>query len=224
MQNAIAVGLSATSTRFAVGFLLLSLTQRETQKQHLYISGKSFYIFKENPDMTRQDTKYFNNVKKHFYQFSNLPVVGKFDKLLRENLVNYFLLSGNAYGLKFKGDKLIPTNIYNFPAKGIGKYEIETNPIITYLKDLEEFVKKSNYRKFYKNHKKYYDELKTEYQKYATINEQKKWLETRFDYKINSYRVLTSPLIAGMNATHTFEDNGFKEMILFYRQFETTKN
>lgn len=135
--------------------------------------------------------------------------------MLRENIVNYFLLPGNAYGFKFSGNKLIPTNVYNFPAKGIGKYEIKTNPITNHLSGLEEFISKSNYREFYKNHKKYYEDLKTEYQNYATIAEQKEWLESRFDYKINSYRVLTSPLIAGMNATHTFEDNGFKEMLFF---------
>lgn len=170
---------------------------------------------KENPNMTKQSTEYFKEVKAYFTPFSNHEVVKKFDGLLRENVVNYFLLAGNAYGFKFEGQKLIPTNIYNFPAKGIGKYEIKTNPITTYLKDLEDFVKESDYRKFYKDHEDYYNGLKNEYKDYAAVSEQKEWLETRFDYKINSYRVLTSPLIAGMNATHTFEDSDFKEMLLF---------
>lgn len=170
---------------------------------------------KENPNMTKQNTEYFKEVKAYFTPFSNHDVVKKFDGLLRENVVNYFLLAGNAYGFKFEGQKLVPTNIYNFPAKGIGKYEIKTNPITTYLNDLEEFAKDSDYRKFYKDHESYYNGLKNEYQNYAAVNEQKEWLETRFDYKINSYRVLTSPLIAGMNATHTFEDSDFKEMLLF---------
>lgn len=170
---------------------------------------------KENPNMTKQSTEYFNEVKAYFTPFSNHEVVKKFDGLLRENVVNYFLLAGNAYGFKFEGQKLIPTNVYNFPAKGIGKYEIKTNPITTYLKYLEDFVKESDYRKFYKDHEDYYNSLKKEYQNYATVSEQKEWLESKFDYKINSYRVLTSPLIAGMNATHTFEDGDFKEMLLF---------
>lgn len=89
---------------------------------------------------------------------------------------------------------------------------------------MEDFANKSEYREFYKNHKSYYYELKDEYEKFVTINEQKKWLETRFDYKINSYRVLTSPLIAGMNATHTFEDNNFKETLLFLPTIRSDKN
>lgn len=169
----------------------------------------------KNPNLTKQDTQYYQDVKKHFSKYSNLPVVEKFNNLLNENIVNYIILSGNAYGFKFKGNKIIPTNVYNFPAKGIGKYEVKTNPIITLSKDLEEFAKKSNYRKFYKKHQVYYNSLIDEYKNYATINEQKEWLESRFEYKINSYRVLTSPLISSLNATHTFEDNGFKEMLLF---------
>lgn len=169
----------------------------------------------KNPNMTNQKTAYFEEVKNHFSKYANLPVVDKFNALLNENIVNYIILSGNAYGFKFDGNRLVPTNVYNFPAKGIGKYEVKTNPIVTYLKDLEVFAKQSQYRKFYKKQQAYYNSLKDEYQNYATINEQKEWLESRFDYKINSYRVLTSPLISALNATHTFEDNGFKEMLLF---------
>ncbi|WDF67110.1 DUF4932 domain-containing protein [Sphingobacterium oryzagri] len=170
---------------------------------------------KENPNMVKHESSYYDSVQTHFSPFAELRVVKEFDKLLRESLVNYFLLSANAYGFKFDNNKLIPTNIYNFPGKGIGNYEIAVNPIITHLTGLEEFVTKSSYRKFYDDNQKYYDKLKAEYESYATVDEQKEWLENRFDYKINSYRILTSPLIAGMNATHTFTDEGFKEMLLF---------
>lgn len=169
----------------------------------------------KNPNMTRQNTPYFEAVKKRFSPYAGLPVVRQFDSLLNQNIINYFLLAGNAYGFRFKGDQLVPTEVYNFPAKGIGKFEVKTNPVITYLAGLNEFARKSGYRKFYKGHRGYYDSLKTEYKEFADIAAQKKWLESKFDTRINSYRVLSSPLIAGMNATHTFEDNDFKEMLLF---------
>lgn len=180
---------------------------------YIIISITDFGI--KNPNMTDQETNYFQEVKNHFTKYSKLPVVGKFNDLLNENIVNYIILSGNAYGFKFEGNKIVPTNVYNFPAKGIGTYEVKINPIVTLLKDLEEFAKQSDYRKFYKKHKTYYDSLIEEYKNYAAINEQKEWLESRFDYKINSYRVLTSPLISSFNATHTFVDNNFKEILLF---------
>ncbi|MDR0264480.1 MAG: DUF4932 domain-containing protein [Sphingobacterium sp.] len=170
---------------------------------------------KENPNMTKQNTTYFEEVNKHFAPFSSLPIVKKFDQQLRENLTNYFLLAANMYGFRFKNEELVPTNIYIFPAKGVGNYQIKSNPIPGYKKELEEFARQTGYRAFYKQHQAYYDSLRTAYAEYASIAEQKEWLEKRFDYKINSYRILTSPLIAGMNATHTFKYRGFKEILLF---------
>ncbi|MFN0254166.1 DUF4932 domain-containing protein [Pedobacter ureilyticus] len=169
----------------------------------------------KNPNMVNQKTDYYKDVQQYFTPYATLPVVQKFNSLLTENIINYFILAGNAYGFKFDQNKIVPTQVYNFPAKGVGKFEVKVNPILTYIKDLEEFVERSNYRKFYHEHLPYYNSLKKDYVKFASIALQKKWLENRFNYKINSYRVLTSPLIGGMNATHTFEDNQFKEILLF---------
>ena len=103
---------------------------------------------KENPNMTKQNTAYFEEVKAHFTPFSNLPIVKKFDQQLRENLTNYFLLAANVYGFKFKNDQLVPTNIYIFPARGVGNYQVKSNPIPAYKNDLEEFARKSGSRTF----------------------------------------------------------------------------
>lgn len=179
----------------------------------------------DNPRMVKQDTEYYKEMKEHFSEYSDLSIVNKFNKLLEENLLYYFILAGNAYGYEFKDNKIVPTGIYIFPAKGIGNLEIEEkNPIDLYVSDLEEFAKKTKFREFYKQRKSYFDNLKTDYQNYAEIEVQKKWLENRFDYKINSFRVLTSPLISGMHATHTFENNDFKETLLFLPIIENEKD
>ena len=39
-----------------------------------------------NPNMTNQNTEYFKDVKSHFSQYSNLPIVEKFDKQLKKTL------------------------------------------------------------------------------------------------------------------------------------------
>ncbi|PVH24719.1 DUF4932 domain-containing protein [Sphingobacterium corticibacter] len=178
---------------------------------------------KENPNMVNRETSYYSRVQNHFLPFAQMSVVQEFDKSLRESLVNYFLLSANAYGFRFNNNRLIPTTVYNFPGKGIGNYEISVNPIITHQADLEDFVKKTNFRKFYIDNQTYYNSLKSEYELYAAVQEQKDWLETRFDYEIHSYRILTSPLIAGMNATHTFTDENFREMLLFLPTIKKNK-
>ncbi|WP_282143186.1 DUF4932 domain-containing protein [Cellulophaga baltica] len=181
----------------------------------IYVIFANTEFAKENPRMVKTDTEYYSKMIKHFLEYSDLPIVSKFDKLLEENLLYYFVLGGNAYGFEFKHKKIVPTGVYVFPAKGVGNLEVELNPIPELINDLEQFAKKSKYRKFYKENKEYYSSLKKDYQNYAQIDLQTKWLQKRFDYKINSFRVLTSPLISSMNATQTFENNEFKETLLF---------
>src|SRR5690606_37426456 len=82
-----------------------------------------------------------------------------FDSLLNESIINFFILAGNAYGYQFESDHIVPTHVYGFFAKGVRKFEVKTNPIPVYLNELEEFVRKSNYRKFYADHERYYQAI-----------------------------------------------------------------
>jgi hypothetical protein len=168
-----------------------------------------------NPAIINQTTPYYQDVIQHFKTFSTHEIVKILNNDLKTSIVNFILLPANAYGFRFDQNRIVSTNVYIFPAKGIGKYEINKNPIVDYIPQLEDFAEKSGFRKFYKEHEVYYDTLKIKYENFAKIDDQKKWLENKFDYKINSYRVLTSPLINSINATHTFEDNKFKETLLF---------
>src|SRR5690606_2085842 len=125
------------------------------------------------------------------------------DSLLNESIIYYIFLSSNANGFVFDDKELVRTNIYTFPARGVGSTEISEDPIVTYKKELEDFAVSSDFRTFYAQHKPFYDTIKQDYEKYGEIDKQKAWLERKFDYKINSYRVLTSPLIGGIHATQT---------------------
>lgn len=181
----------------------------------IYIIFAHTKFVKADPRLIKNNTKYYDEMMTYFSKYADLPIVIKFNELLEENLLYYFVLSGNAYGYEFEDQNIVPTGVYNFPAKGVGNLEVEFNPIPELIKELEEFARKSNYQKFYERNKEYYDSLKKDYQSYAQIEIQTEWLENRFDYKINSFRVLTSPLISSLNATKTFEDNGFRETLLF---------
>ena len=169
----------------------------------------------KDSNMVNHKNSYHQEVINHFSKFKDHKAIKICDSLLQKSLIYYILISSNSYGFQFDGDSLIRTNVYTFPAKGVGTVEIHEDPIVLYRKEIEDFAKKSGYRKFYQAHKPYYQTIKDDYVKYAAIDKQKKWLESKFDYKINSYRVLTSGLIGGINATHTFEDNYFKEMLLY---------
>lgn len=168
---------------------------------------------RKDTNMVNQRSAYYREVIEHFKpEHRAIQIV---DSLLKESLIYYIFLSSNAYGFRFKGDSLEATGVYTFPAKGVGAMEITEDPIVKYRAEIEDFAKVSGFRKFYKAHAAYYQSIVDDYQKYGQIAKQKYWLESKFNYKINSYKVLTSGLIGGINATTTFEDQGFKEMLLY---------
>lgn len=170
---------------------------------------------RRDSNMVDFNTDYYRSVIEKFSPYKDHIAIKTFNSLLEKSLIYYILISSNAYGFEFTGDTLARTHVYTFPAQGVGTIEIQEDPILQYKDQIEDFAQASGFREFYKNNKPYYEQLKSDYVKYGAILEQKEWLEAKFDYKINSYRVLTSPLIGGINATKTFEDNGFKEMLLY---------
>lgn len=169
----------------------------------------------KDSNMINHKSEYYKDVVNHFSPYRNHRAVDIIDSMLNESIIYFILISSNANGFTFDGNKLIRTNIYTFPAKGVGSIEISEDPILKYRKELEDFAILSGYKRFYNNKKPYYNQVKMDYEKYGEIDKQKKWLEQKFDYKINSYRVLTSPLLGGINATTSFTDNNFKEILLY---------
>lgn len=167
-----------------------------------------------NSDMLNRDTDYYQAVQHHFSRYKTHPAISLIDSMLTESIINYILLSANAYGFKFDGPNLVATNVYTFPAKQVGTYRISQDPIKRHRQVFEDFAEQSDFRKFYRSHKHDYDKIHDDFVNFGAIHKQKQWLEERFDYRINSYLVLTSPLIGGINATTTFEDNHFKQTVL----------
>lgn len=164
----------------------------------------------ENDDLVEQHGQYYKDVITHFKKYENEDIIMKFDSLLVASLYNYLFLTGNAITYDFKGKKLKPSKTFIFTATGVADVKIAQNPITTYKTDIENFAKKSDFRKFYKEHKTYYSGIVTEYNKKANLGKQWKWLEDNFSTKINSYVIYCSPLIGGLNYTGEFNNNNFR--------------
>jgi hypothetical protein len=164
----------------------------------------------ENDDMMQQDGAYYQDVIKHFKPYENEPIIKTFDSLLVITLINNVFLTGNGISYNFKGDKLVKSDIYLFPSKGVNAVRVSENPITIYKKQLEDFAKKTNFRSFYKKHKKYYANIIAEYEAKANLGRQWKWLEKNFDTRINAYTIYCSPLINGLNYTSEFNQNNFR--------------
>lgn len=133
----------------------------------------------ENDDMVAQTGAYYKDVIQDFKPFKDEKIITKFDSLIKANPLNYIFLSGNALSYDFKGNKLIADKYYLFPAQNVSSHTtITVNPITTYKKEIENFAKKSKFRKFYKNHKEYYNKIISDYNKFANLKEQWNWLES----------------------------------------------
>lgn len=165
-----------------------------------------------NDDMVNQTGEYYQDVLKHFKPFEKEPIIKTFDSLLNVSLYNYIFITGNAMSYDLSAARLKPNANYIFPARSVANMVIHANPITTYRREIEAFAKKSQFQRFYNQHKVYYAQVVSDYQAGANLGRQWKWLEENFKARINSYLILCSPLINGLNFTFEFNDKGFKQI------------
>jgi hypothetical protein len=169
-----------------------------------------------NDDMVQQKGAYYQDVLKQFKPFQDEPIILTFDSLLQKSLFNFVFLTGNAISYDFNNDSLVANNVYKLPADEVNNFKITENPITTYKAAIEDFAKKSGFRQFYAAHKSFYNSLISDYEKNANVGKQWKWLERNFTTRINSYVILCSPLINGLNYTGGFKSGDFEliQMVL----------
>ncbi|QNS41768.1 DUF4932 domain-containing protein [Chryseobacterium manosquense] len=169
-----------------------------------------------NDDMFFQEGDYYQDVLKQFKPYKNEPIILKMDSLMKESPLNYLFFTGNSQTYNFDGDVLKPDDVYFFTADEVAKVKIDKNPITTYKKEIEDFAKKSDFRKFYSNHKDFYNKIYENYEKNVNLVKQWKWLEKNFEAKNDSYVIYTSQLINGLNYTNRYDEKDFKliEMVL----------
>jgi hypothetical protein len=181
---------------------------------HIMIAVTKFGL--GNDDMVQQQGAYYQDVLKQFRPFQNEPILVIFDSLLQKSPLYYVFLTGNAICYDFKNDTLAANQVYILPADEVNKFKITENPITTYKAAIEQFAKKSNFRQFYAAHQSYYQSVVSDYEKNANIEKQWKWLEKNFTTRINSYQILSSPLINGLNYTGGFKSGDFRliQMVL----------
>ncbi len=177
-----------------------------------------------NDDMVQQEGQYYQDVLKQFKPFENEPIIKTIDSLLNITLIYNVFITGNGISYDFKGDKLVKSSIYLFPSQGVNGIRLKENPITTYKEQLEDFAKKSGFRAFYKQHKKYYASIIEDYEKHANLGKQWKWLEENFDTRLNAYTIYCSPLINGLNYTAEFKNNDFRLIYMSLPPLSTYKH
>lgn len=158
-------------------------------------------------NLVYQNSDYYKQVRAWFDKYREHPLLAAFDAELKKD--QYFNLKMNGYAFEFdENDKIVQSKTYD--RTGWGK----TNILRPFLEQLQSFSDATDFRRFYKENKKTYDEQINFYRDTANIAEMKRWLDKNFptsnDY--DTYNIVFSPLVAYNQSTNWFESNGFKEL------------
>jgi hypothetical protein len=173
----------------------ISISIPETYELSNIILAITPYALDSNSFEVAKNTQYYEDVLSHFMKFSNHPLIQKVNYSL-EKWDYYLSFRTDAYGFKInENNKLVRIIDFKILSK---RNEFEDN-----LALVEDFMIKSNFREFYKNHKHYYDSILDKYSKNEMIPEMITFLKKEFPLETNkiqnSFAIVASPLINRMN-------------------------
>jgi len=148
---------------------------------------------KSDPYEVNKKSAYYQEILNYFGKYENHPLIKKAN-YSRKEWDKYLSFRTDAYGFKFKDNNQL-VRINRLKAIDTLK-EFDDNMAL-----IEDFVKTTNYRKFFINHKAYYDSLLTIYNKSQMIDEVVKFLTDEFGslQKDKKYSLVISPLVGRMN-------------------------
>lgn len=157
------------------------------------------------PGLVDRNTEYYKRVQAYFSPFKNHPVFKKLQTELNNDL--YINLRENSAAYLFDGQNIVLSPTYSgFRARDKFKKLL---PLI------QDFALKSDFQNFYKQEKPFYEKLESLEYENAQIKEAWDWLQIQFPSRVDSYRIIMSPLEGGWHSIRFFENNNFKENIIF---------
>lgn len=175
-------------------------------------------------NMVDNSTEYHKEVLRYFLPYKNHPAIDLINKHITKVMHNesyyfYYALKMNACGYRFnKTGKILNDGVIT--KMGFSSLE---NPFEKNKELFEDFAKKSKFRKFYKQHSPYFNELIKDYKVLNPIRKMQNWLEKKFYFSYGSYLVTFSPLVGGAHSTQKYKDNGFEQTVMFVCRSEFSK-
>ncbi|EJF10153.1 DUF4932 domain-containing protein [Pontibacter sp. BAB1700] len=152
-----------------------------------------------------KDTEYYKRVLVYFAPYRNHPAIKELNAKLSTG--TYLNFRENSAAYVFDGQKIVKSSTYaGFRARDQFKKLL---PLI------QNFAIASSFLSFYQNEKPFYDRLESLEHERAQVKEAWDWLQGQFPDKVDSYRIIMSPLAGASHSIRLFENNGFKENIIF---------
>lgn len=165
----------------------------------------------DDKNMVFKNSEYYKRVRQWFDKFKDHPLLAELDAALKKNINVYSTMKMNGYAFEFdERGKIVPSKIYD----RTGFRGERSNFLRPYLGQLQSFADVSDFRSFYQENSKTYQEQINFYRETANVAEMKRWLDKNFpgsnDY--DTYKIVFSPLVAYNQSSTWFESNGFKEL------------
>ena len=164
-----------------------------------------------NPHRVYKKGEYYERVLRHFLPFKKHPLISNIE-FSDEKMSHYYYYTfrENSFCYEFKNDSIIHSGIYPF-----GFPTWNSDIFKKHIRLIEEFAEKSQFRKFYKNNLQYYREQIQEFKEKVPIKKMWIWLEKNFPHRYDCYKIVFSPLIYASHSTLSFENDDFKEIVIF---------
>lgn len=148
---------------------------------------------KTDPWEVAQQSSYYQQVRAHFDPYHSHPLLAKVN-YSRQEWANYLSFRTDAYAFAFDSASHLVRRIALVTNKGF-------NPFEENLALIEDFVKTTGFRQFYRQHLPYYRELADGYLVSQHYPQMRQFLETELGKRpeITAYAIVLSPLVGRMN-------------------------
>ncbi len=186
---------------------------------------------KKDRNMIDSSTEYFQRIQEYFKPYKNHPMIDTIQKYIsglryiesindsifsNESYRYYYRLKMNACAFNFDNNGTVKNNgNIRDMAYGWSDFNAMKDSLL-----MADFARVSNFRAFYKKEQPYYNSLIKTYSELNPIHTMREWLESKFDFSYDNFTVYFSPLVFGSHAAQRFEDNGFKQTIMFVAKAE----
>jgi hypothetical protein len=169
----------------------------------------------------QKESSYYQKLVTYFKPYLDHPVFKLLDFPDSVYTINYFDFRENSFAFNFANKTISADNtelLYNGPYYYVYGYEDAYNSLFGKLKPLvEDFAKKSKFRKFYAANQAYYAQQIQRQKELLPIRQMWTWLEQQFPATTyQSYRVVFSPLIWGSHSTQNYSTyKVFSQCVMF---------
>lgn len=161
-------------------------------------------------NMVEHEGAYYARVMAHFGPYAGHPLIRRLSAAVQNNYNFYYGTRENAYALRFdEAGRIANGGVYSALWGG-------PNDILNQTAEWEDFARKSAFRQFYAQNRKFYAADVAEVTRLLPVKKMQDWLEKAFPgIRYDAMKVVFSPLISGSHSAQRFDTPEFRESLMF---------